>query len=213
MRKWIQRGVNCLTWLILITVLVYFGPLGGWRDATVGRFHRKAFELFSDTDGITKVEVFLLSGEDANKQKETFPLRPYGSTTPVYGRLTLTGSDLDRFLELWSSQAPTYWGQAMCHKPVYGYRLFRKGKLAGETSICWECSNYYVSIYPGISGWYGFRADIMNARDLLAFCDARLPYKRSEMSHEDSRAEQGGAEQPTPLSQEATQRDNYPQTE
>lgn len=190
MRKWIQRGVKWLPWLIVGICAVYFGLLGGWRDATVGRYHRKAIELFSDTDGITKVEVFLLMGEAANEREETFPLRPYGSTTPVYGSVTLKGSELDEFIELWSYQAPNYWSQAMCHGAVYGYRLYRGGRLVGETSICWECSNFYVTAYPGMSGWYGFTADSKSAKDLLAFCDARLPYKRSEKNSAKEEAQQ-----------------------
>lgn len=29
-------------------------------------------------------------GEDSEEQEQTFPLRPYGSTTPVYGTVTLS---------------------------------------------------------------------------------------------------------------------------
>jgi hypothetical protein len=185
-----------LPWLIVGVCAVYFGLLDGWRDATVGRFHRKALELFSDTKGITKVEVYLLKGEDANVREETFPLRPYGSTTPVYGSVVLSGSELDEFLGHWCRQAPSFWNQAMCHDAVYGYRLYRGGRVVGETSICWKCSNFYVTVYPGMSGWYGFTSTSKSALDLLAFCDARLPYKRAERSSENDKTEQGGTGQP-----------------
>jgi hypothetical protein len=213
MRKWIQRGLKWLPWLIVVVCAVYFGLLDGWRDATAGRFHRKAIELFSHTDGITKVEVYLLMGEDANERKETFPLRPYGSTTPVYGSVTLSGSELDEFLELWGYQAPNYWSQAMCHGAVYGYRLYRGGRLVGETSICWECSNFYVTAYPGMSGWYGFTADSNSAKDLLAFCDARLPYKRYEKKSAKEEAEQAGSGQPATRPELKSEGSDEPQTE
>ncbi|MBB5354006.1 hypothetical protein HNR46_004278 [Haloferula luteola] len=182
-----------MSWLIVAVAAIYFGLLGGWRDATLGRFHRKAFELFGKTEGISKVEVFLLMGEDADEREETFPIRPYGSDDPIYGRVELTGDELEHFLELWSYQVPSYWNQALCHEPAYGFRLYRGGRLVGETSICWECSNFYVTAYPGMSGWYGFIAESKSAKDLLAFCDARLPYKRSEPRPEENKAEQGGA--------------------
>ncbi|GEM_PF-1122367 len=213
MRKWIPKGVKWLPWLIVAVCAIYFGLLGGWRDATVGRFHRKAIELFSDTEGITKVEVFLLMGEDADEREETFPLRPYGSTTPVYGTVTLSGGDLADFLELWSYQAPSYWNQAMCHGAVYGYRLYRGRRLVGETSICWECSNFYVTAYPGMSGWYGFMSDSKSAKDLLAFCDARLPYKRPEPRPEKDKAEQGVAPQSATRSESNSEGGDKPKPE
>ncbi len=66
----------------------------------------------------------------------------------------------------------------MCHEPVYGFQLFRKGKLTRETSICWKCSNFSVNVYPAMTTFYGFNAESEQARELLAFCDKLLPYRR-----------------------------------
>lgn len=178
MTRWLQRGFRCLPWLLLGIVALYFVVFSGWKDATIGRYHRKAFDLFSDTEGLTSVTIYLLLGEEAKKEKNVFPIRPYGDKDPTYGSVELSGDELEKFLDLWRYQEPAIWRQALCHHPVYGFRLYRGNTLAGETSICWKCSNYYVTPYPGMSAWYGFMADSKNALALLDFCDARLPYKR-----------------------------------
>lgn len=117
-------------------------------------------------------------GEETAQEDTTFPIRPYGKTHPIYGSVDLTGDELEQFLNVWRYQEPNYWRQAMCHFPAFGFRLYEGDSLVAETSICWKCSNYYVTAYPGMSGWYGFVADSENAKALLDFCDARLPYKR-----------------------------------
>lgn len=178
MRTWLRRGFKTLPWFLLALIAFYLIFLEGMWDATSGRFHRKAIELFSYTNDITKAEVYLLAGEEAEQKGITFPIRPYASEHPVYGTVALSGGDLDEFLDLWGLQEPSFNRQALCHYPVYGFRLYRGSRLVGETSICWECSNFYVTVYPGISGWYGFVADSENAEALLEFCDTLLPYKR-----------------------------------
>lgn len=195
MRNWLHRGFKFLPWLLLALVAIYFAFFDGWRDATSGRFHRKAFELFSNTHKVTKAEVYLLMGEESAQEETTFPIRPDGSTHPVYGSTELSGKELDEFLKVWRYQEPSIWRQALCHHPAYGFRLYEGGSLVAETSICWECSNYYVTAYPGMSGWYGFIADSENAKALLDFCDARLPYKRPSNAQEATRAEQDADDQ------------------
>lgn len=160
---------------------IYLTVLGGWKDATQGRFHRKAFDLFQDTGGVTSAKLYLLMGEGAGTG-ETFPNRPYGNRHPVHGSIELSGAELEEFLGLWELQEPDLRQQALCHQAAYGFRLYRGGRLVGETSVCWKCSNYYVTVYPGVAGWYGFAADSGAGQALLAFCDARLPYPRTEGS-------------------------------
>jgi hypothetical protein len=89
-----------LPWLIVGVCAVYFGLLDGWRDATVGRFHRKALELFSDTKGITKVEVYLLKGEDANVRERRFLFAPMDRQLPFMEVLSCPGASLTSFWDI-----------------------------------------------------------------------------------------------------------------
>lgn len=195
MRHMLQKSFNWLLWLLLATVAIYFVFLEGWRDATSGRFHRKALETFANTHGITNVEIYLLMGEESEREDTTFPIRPKGSEHPVYGSVALSGEELEGFLDVWRYQEPGMWRQALCHHPAYGFRLYRGDRQVTETSICWECSNYYVTVYPGISTWYGFASDAESGQELLKFCDARLPYKRPAEASAPPESDQAADEQ------------------
>lgn len=162
-----------------ICLLLYYLTLGeGWKDLTLGRFHRKAHTLFSDTSGVTEARIFLLMGREDQQTKETFPIRPYGRQDPICGEARLKGDQLRGFLDQWERQSPSYWKQALCHEPAYGFRLYRGSSLVAETSVCWHCSNYYVDMWPIGASWYGFDAESKSAKELLAICDKLLPYRR-----------------------------------
>ena len=138
--------------------------------------HREAFDLFADTEGVYEVKIYLVMGE--GKSDGTFPIRPYNRDEPTYGSVSLTGDELKSFLDVWQYQEVSWGSQAMCHDPAYGFRIYRRGKLTRETSICWSCNNFYVTPYPGMATWYGFNANTKSAKELLTFCDKLLPYKR-----------------------------------
>lgn len=174
-RKLIKFLLGASVAFTIITI-VYLALFDGFKDVTAGRTHREAYDLFADTEGIYEVRVYLIMGE--GKSDGSFPIRPYGTEEPTYGSVALTGKELKGFLDVWEYQEVSWGRQSMCHGPVYGFRLFRRGKLTRETSICWSCSNFYVTPYRGISTWYGFNADSKQAKELLAFCDKLLPYKR-----------------------------------
>ena len=178
MRPRLQKCIRVLPWLLLLIIGFYLALGEGWKDVTSGRFHRKAQGMFADVGGVTEARIYLLMGTNEQQTKETFPIRPYGTTEPVCGSATLTGEKLEAFLDLWRWQSPAQWRQALCHDPAYGFRLYRGTKLVAETSICWECSNFYVEVWPLGSGWYGFDADSKIAKDLLSHCDSLLPYAR-----------------------------------
>jgi hypothetical protein len=174
-----MMAFRLLPWLLLLVIALYFTSGERWKDATIGRFHRKAHEMFSDVEGITEARIFLLMGTKEQQTEESFPIRPYRSTVPVFGSVTLTGEKLDAFLRLWSYQSACRMRQALCHDPAYGFRLYRGSRLMAETSLCWHCQNYYVETWPVGSSWYGFEADDKYAIELLNHCDALLPYARS----------------------------------
>lgn len=176
MRRLFIKSVCAILLCQAIVVGIYLVYFEGYKDVTAGRIHREAFDLFQDTDDIHEVRIYRILGEGPSDG--VFPIRPYGRDEPTYGSVVLTGHDLQEFLAVWQNQEASYMRQAMCHGAVYGFRLFRKGKATRETSICWECHNFYVTPYPGQSTWYGFNSDSEQAKRLLEFCDNRLPYKR-----------------------------------
>ena len=54
----------------------------------------------------------------------------------------------------------------MCHDPAYGFRFYRGSSLKFETSVCFHCSNFYVTAL-GQSGWWGFDTKVQSATNLL----------------------------------------------
>ena len=122
-----------------------------------------------------KIVVYALTSpkpfDDAPKDpippNKAFPIRPYDAQARIIGTATLSGRDVDSICETWRSMSFDKWASAFCHYPVYGLRFYRDDKLLFETSICWECSNFFIpdvsDAEPGDFGpdtdfqWYGFK--------------------------------------------------------
>ena len=159
-------------WLCTVAAaFVYLYVFDGWSDVTKGRFHVKAHALFEDVEGITEVRIKLLRGDPKKRR-----VKP--GDTIGYGSVTLTGKDLNDFLELWRFQSPAANAGAMCHMPAYRFELFRGSRLIASSNVCWMCSNYSFEAWPGEGSLYGFEARSPTGQALLEFCDSRLPYYR-----------------------------------
>lgn len=106
-----------------------------------------------------EVHVFLL---DSDLEKlsadlppaERFPIRPYGADARILKTKVLKGDACRELAQaLADGLAEDIRGAgAKCHLPVYGVRVYRKDELPFQTSLCWECENYYVD-YPDHSSW------------------------------------------------------------
>jgi hypothetical protein len=142
-----------------------------------GRIVRMAGDIFSETNSITKIEIYLLEGSDSQPTVGEFNLRGNETGHPVFGITSLTGSDLISFLELWGQQEaiPPY---AQCHDPAYGFRGYSRHVLIFETAICWSCGNFSFAPFPGSTAPLGFRQNSEVAQALLQRCDRLLPYHR-----------------------------------
>lgn len=124
-------------------------------------------------------------GNERPKSKptdKTFPVRPYGLHADVHGHATLEGEACDRLRDAWQSLAFDRLGGAFCHYPAYGIRLYRDNALLFETTICWQCQNFYVPSYDAeerrfTHGWYGFANDAA-AKALLEFFRSQLPHPK-----------------------------------
>ncbi len=179
-----MRAIILKTFRILIRVFgilffCYLAFAGGWKDVTIGRVHRLAEESFLPPDApggveVTEARIYLLAGTEDQATKETFP----GGFT-IYGKTTLTGDELAAFMEAWEFQTVSAsYTAGMCHAPPYGFRLYHGSKLVREISICWNCRNFRFTPWPYFTTKRGFNPDSERGKNLLAFCDKRLPYYR-----------------------------------
>ncbi|WP_218933910.1 hypothetical protein [Rubripirellula lacrimiformis] len=139
-----------------------------------------------------RVELYAVSlpkrdpfGDEKPERKpagETFPIRPYGNQATIHAHVTLTGADCDELRTAWQSLAFDRQGGAFCHYPVYGFRLYRSDALLFETTVCWQCRNFYVPRFDAdenrfTHGWYGF-ADDSKAKALLGLFTSHLPHPK-----------------------------------
>jgi hypothetical protein len=171
MRAKFLKAFRILPWLLLVLVAAYLYFADGWKDLTIGRCDRLANHFFrTDSDHeITEVTIGLLGGTPEQQS--------HGG--PGSRSITLKGQDLIDFLDCWHYQEVNKWGGGFCHDPPYIFHFFQGEKLLITTTLCWHCSNFSFNPgWPFESTFYGFNPDSQQAKKLLAFCDARLPYYR-----------------------------------
>lgn len=113
---------------------------------------------------------------------KTFPVRPYGVFADIHVQKTITGDACEELRKAWQSLRFDRLGGAFCHYPAYGLRLYRNDVLLFETTVCWECQNFYVPRYNAekqryTHGWYGFAKDD-NSKALLDLFRSILPHPK-----------------------------------
>ncbi len=149
--------------------------------------------MLAHTDALPqfdRAEVFAISFPDRkgnekpknSPTEKTFPVRPYGLYADIHDQITIKGEDCDRLRELWRSLSFDRFGGAFCHFPVYGFRLYRNDELLFETTVCWECQNFYIPKWSSKNQqanyeWFGF-ADNEKSKALLEFFRKKLPHPR-----------------------------------
>jgi hypothetical protein len=133
-----------------------------------------------------RVEVYLLDfsiGKDAayipKDDDAVFPIRPYDDKeTKIIKTLKVTPKDIPKWCtalgKLLASDKEG--GQALCHFPIHGIRIYAGDKLLFETSICWVCSNYYFS-YESHASWESLNED---AKDLEMLLTQFMPIPEAE---------------------------------
>jgi hypothetical protein len=162
--------------LIALGVLLAIGGIAAWQRDSILRAY-VSYSVRTVTTALPhsdRVEVFHLSGtafarDEADRPKpgEGFPIRAYGSAeAKILGRTTLNGTDAEALAAMWRAQTFDWGLQALCHSPAYGLRFYSGNKLTFETSLCFHCSNFYVTDLLG-SGWWGFDSKSPTAQELL----------------------------------------------
>jgi len=133
-----------------------------------------------------RAEIYLLDfsiGKDAayapKDDDAVFPIRPYDKETKILKTYKVPPKDIPKWCaavtKLITSDKPS--GGALCHFPIHGIRIYAGDQLLFETSICWECGNYYFT-YEGYSQWLGLTEDVLDLRKLL---DESMPIPKSEL--------------------------------
>lgn len=131
---------------------------------------------------LPKRDPFSDEKPDRKAESKTFPVRPYGIQADIHAHVSLTGDACDELRAAWRSLAFDRSGGAFCHYPAYGFRLYRGDVLLFETTVCWQCQNFYVPRFDVdkrryTHGWYGF-ADDDKARALLKLFRSHLPHPK-----------------------------------
>ncbi len=161
--KWFARIVIGLLAICGAAALVIGFAFDGGRDYIIGRMERIANEDYYDVD---RIELFLIAAPTGGSPDGTFRAGTDGGAYPVSGTATLSGSDVEKAVELWTYTLKARNMGAMCHSPPYGIRMYAGKKLRFESTICWECSNFSVHAFPGVSTYWGFDAKSKGAQDL-----------------------------------------------
>lgn len=129
-----------------------------------------------------KIELFLLDftmAEVEDVEVETFPIPPFQGNARVITKKAVQPADLESFkaviVTLLSSKNDD--GGVFCHYPIHGIKAYQAGIQVFQTSLCWNCGNYYVE-YPD-----GSVIENMAQSDLLKkLFDTVLPIPPEELA-------------------------------
>ncbi len=152
------------------------------------RYRARLAEALKHADG---AEILLLSftpvktipeGED----EKYFPILPYDSHAEILDRKRIHEEKVvkgrDATVKL-LQEKEDLGGGAFCHFPIHGIRLYRGEDLIFQTSLCWECANYYIE-YPDdfeTASWVGF-----DGKPLKEFLMKEMPIPESEINRFES---------------------------
>lgn len=99
-----------------------------------------------------KIELFLLDftmAEVEDVEVETFPIPPFQGNARVITQKAVQPADLESFKAAIATflSGKRNEGGVFCHYPIHGIRVYQAGTQIFQTSLCWNCGNYYVE-YP-----------------------------------------------------------------
>lgn len=125
------------------------------KAALQPRYRKDLAELIAGGD---RIEVYLLDVmENANivsadwassLPADEFPILPHNSKSKILKKVVLTAEQRKEVLPaLQKILGGDESSGLLCHWPIHGVRVFSGEKVLFQTSICWECRNFYVD-YP-----------------------------------------------------------------
>ena len=167
------------------------------KDSMKFRYRQSLAEVLLFT---TRIDIYLLDFEleievDAEEYDRYFPIKPYHKFSRIIDQKTPKAEHVNDCKLVFSKlmKEPNEVG-TMCHFPIHGIRFYSDEDILFETSLCWNCGNYFVE-YPDdfrTATWVGF-----NSRELKALLYRFLPIPEQELKRFDKKygtkkdAEQG----------------------
>ncbi|WAC21500.1 hypothetical protein OVA24_08895 [Luteolibacter sp. SL250] len=137
-----------------------------------------------------EIEVFLLSGMGEEKVKSTdrgwqkrlprdrFPIAPYGSTSKILQRKRLSPDEVKALMPSLKATVGAYRANGiLCHYPIHGIRVTNGDEVIFQTSICYQCMNFYIE-YPGWSSgasWTG-----LSSKEFQEVMERLMPIPKSK---------------------------------
>ena len=129
----------------------FFATIPDSKDKTK-ELYRRISPFQSALSSTDRLELYLLqptipSSEKKHpklKESSSFPIRAYGSRTPILGHVTVTGEKSLGIRDSFLSATTPGFLQYLCHHPIYGFRFYQGANLLAETSICFRCNNFYA---------------------------------------------------------------------
>lgn len=132
-----------------------------------------------------RIEVFLLNGNVQGEGGDsTFPIRPYNKFSKITKKQEINGDEAKKLCSTWRALTFDMWSQSMCHFPIYGLRFYKDDKLQFETSVCFDCSNFYFSRDGEKTLWHGFRVKDASGKALIASLSKIIPHPEKQKKGE-----------------------------
>ena len=161
-----------LTMRILILTIFLIHSLTSAEDKAdlFKKLYANAYENFNITVKLCdRARIYKLNGEtqDASNNITGFPIKPYGNViSKITSEIYIDQDKLNNLkavLLLMTKESQE--GPAFCHHPGFGIRLYLENRLLIETSICFECNNWYIPFLES-STWVGLPGKEDNAHIL-----------------------------------------------
>ena len=145
-----------------------------WRER-IKADHEDRVAFAKELTCADRIEVFLLDhsigrvpSHALQECDAAFPIRPYGRSTKILKTAAVSAQDIPK----WSAaiakilQSEEDNSQARCHHPIHGIRIYAGDSVLFETSLCWQCNNYYFP-YTDHFSWQSLTTDANTLETLL----------------------------------------------
>ena len=140
-------------YLQTVTLIAFIGSVSlsvSAQDNDSLRANASRLLAHAFTDSIPdadRIDLFHITGsvEPVKAKGDLFVIAGNDVSFTVASKKTLRGKDCDKIIDAWRRlRIPEKPGGAFCHTPPYGIRFYRGNELLLETTICWECHNFYM---------------------------------------------------------------------
>lgn len=158
------------------------------QEEVAAAYRKNLAEVISSA---VEVEIFLLDFEsekvdsghyfwDSRLPKDQFPIVPYGSATKILQRKKLSADEIKSLMPSLKATVGVEKNSygAMCHFPIHGLRISNGEEVIFQTSICYECMNFYTEYGSGgqNASWTG-----LSSKEFQEVMEHLMPIPASEI--------------------------------